>query len=171
MRKEKLQAIIEMSEEEHEYQQLVTYHKVRWLTLNDCVQRFTDLLPEIVNYFEQEAQNAANRPSEHAKLQEIHDGIVDPQFQLYLYFLQGRLPILANINTQLQKGNQDLFTSYRKKASFKNAFLEPILIQVDDGMQDGNIRTDVDDIDLESSQFKDQQYRVASSPMLNCIKS
>ena len=38
VRKEKLKAIIEMSEEEHEYHQLVTYHKVRWLSLNDCVQ-------------------------------------------------------------------------------------------------------------------------------------
>ena len=68
--KEKLQAIIEMSEEEHEYQQLVTYHEVRWLSLNDCVQRFTDLLPEIVHHFEQEAQNTANRPSERVKLRD-----------------------------------------------------------------------------------------------------
>ena len=41
--KEKLQLIVEISEEEHEYQQLITYHKVWWLSLNDCVQRFTDL--------------------------------------------------------------------------------------------------------------------------------
>ena len=50
VRKEKLQSIVEMS---NEYQQLVTYmyHKVRWLSLNDCVQRFVDLLPEIVCYY------------------------------------------------------------------------------------------------------------------------
>ena len=167
VRKEKLQVIIEMSEEEHEYQQLVTYHKVRWLSLNDCVQRFTDLLPEIVCYFEQEAQNTTNRPSERAKLQEIHDAVVDPEFQLYLYFLQGRLPILANINTQLQKSNQDLFTSYQKIASFKNAFLEPILNEVDNGMQDDNIRTDVDDIDYESSQFQQFQEQAISSGQLS----
>ena len=167
VRKEKLQAIIEMSEEEHEYQQLVTYHKVWWLSLNDCVQRFTDLLPEIVRYFEQEEQNTANRPSECAKLPEFHNGIVDPQFQLYLYFLQSRLPILASINTQLQKSNQDLFTSYQKIASFKNAFLEPILNQVDDGMQDGNIRTDIDDIDFESSQFQQFKEQAISSGQLS----
>ena len=68
VRKEKLKEIIELSEEEHEYNQLVAYHKVRWLSLNDCVQRFTDLIPEIVLYFEQEAQNTAVRTSERAKL-------------------------------------------------------------------------------------------------------
>ena len=116
--------------------------------INDCVQIFTDFLPEIVCYFEQEAQNTTNQPNEHAELQEIHDAVVDPEFQLYLYFFQGRLPVLANINTQLQKSNHD-FTSYQKIASFNNAFLEPILNQVHNGMQDGNIRTDVDDIDYE----------------------
>ena len=57
--KEKRKAIIELSEEEHEYNQLVAYHKVRWLVLNDCVQRCMDLIPEIVLYFEQEVQNTA----------------------------------------------------------------------------------------------------------------
>lgn len=78
-----------MSEEKHEYQHLVTYHKIRWLSLNDCVQRFTDLLPEIVCYFEQEvAQNTLNRPSECAKLQEIHDGLVDQNFSCTFTFFK-----------------------------------------------------------------------------------
>ena len=54
VRKEKLKALIDMSGDEQEYQQFVQYHRVRWLSLNDCVQRFTDLLPEIVHYFEHE---------------------------------------------------------------------------------------------------------------------
>ena len=54
VRKEKLKALIDMNGDEHEYQQLVQYHRVRWLSLKDCVQRFTDLLPEIVHYFEHE---------------------------------------------------------------------------------------------------------------------
>ena len=40
VRKEKLQSLVEMSDEVHEYQQLVTYHRVRWLSLNECVQMF-----------------------------------------------------------------------------------------------------------------------------------
>ena len=61
VRKEKLEVIIQMTEEDHEHFQLVTYHKVRWLSLNDCVQRFTDLLPEIVLYFEQENFTSTRR--------------------------------------------------------------------------------------------------------------
>ena len=49
VRREKLEALIEMATEEHEYYHLVAYHNVRWLSLNECVQRFTDLLPEIGN--------------------------------------------------------------------------------------------------------------------------
>ena len=156
VRKEKLKDLIEMSGEEHEYQQLVQYHRVRWLSLNDCVQRFSDLLPEIVQYFEHEAQNTTVRPSERAKLQEFYDELVEPSFQLYLYFLQGRLPLLASINTQLQKRNQDMFTVYQKIFSFKCAFLEPILHNTGNGshMRDDNIRTDIDGIDYQCSNFE-----------------
>ena len=113
VRKEKLKVLIKMNEEEHEYQQLVQYHKVSRLSLNDFVQQFTDLIPEIVQYFEQKAQNTAIRPSERTKLQEFRDKLVELMFQLYLYFLQGRLPLLANINVQLQKSEHDLFTAYK----------------------------------------------------------
>ena len=89
VRKEKLKDLTEISGEEHEYQQLVQYHRVRWLSLNDCVQRFSDILPEIVHYFEHGAHDTTIRPSEHAKLQEFYDELVEPSFQLYLYFLQG----------------------------------------------------------------------------------
>lgn len=169
VRKEKLTAIIEMSDNEHEYQQLVAYHRVRWLSLNDCVQRFTDLLPEIVSYFELQAHTTSIRLSERAKLQELYDGLVDPAFQLYLYFLRGRLPILASINTQLQKKDQDLFTSYQKIDGFKKTFLEPILHEVDDGMQEGNVRTesDVDNIDYDCKEFIKFKEQAISSGQLS----
>ena len=50
--------------------------------MNDCVQPFTDLLPEIVLYFEQEARNTAIRVSERNKLQEFYDELVDPILSL-----------------------------------------------------------------------------------------
>ena len=111
--------------------------------------------------------NTASRPSERAKLQEFHDELVEPTFQLYLYFLQGRLPLLANINVQLQKSNQDIFTAYQKIAGFKNAFLKPILNEVCVGMQEGNIRTDVDDIDYQSSYFQQFKEQSVSSGQLS----
>ena len=92
-------------------------------------------------------------------MQEFYDELVHPKFQLYLFFLSGRLPILASINMQLQKSEQDLFTAYQKITCFSRTFLEPILHNVESGMQDSNIRTDIDDIDYNNTtfqQFKDQ---------------
>ena len=97
MRKEKLQAIVELSDEVHEYQQLVTYHKIRWLSLSECVHRLVDLLPEIVCYFDEESHSTHNRPGERAKLRKMHEELVSAEFQLYLFFLNGQLPILAGI--------------------------------------------------------------------------
>ena len=76
VRREKLKAIIELSDEGHEYHQLVAYHRVRWLSLNVCAQRLADLLLEIVSYFELEAHNTSIRRSERANLQELYDEIV-----------------------------------------------------------------------------------------------
>ena len=64
VRREKVEDLIEMAAKEHEYYHLEAYHNVRWLSLNDCVQRFTDLLPEIIQYFNEESQNASIRSSE-----------------------------------------------------------------------------------------------------------
>ena len=64
---------------------MLAYHNVRWLSLNGCVQRFTDLLPEIVQYFDQESHSNSNRPSERSQMQEFYDELVQPEFQLYLF--------------------------------------------------------------------------------------
>ena len=86
------------------------HHRVQWLSLNNCVQRFVYLLPEIVIY--QEAHINVIQQSERAKMQDQHDHLVDRRFQLYLYFLQGHFPILSCYNTQLQKSKQDHFATY-----------------------------------------------------------
>ena len=114
--KEKLEVII----------QLVTYHKVRWLSLNDCVKRFTDLLPEIVLYFEQEAHNTSLQPGERSNMREFYDELVHPEFQLYL---SGRLPILASISYKHLSKTFLLLTK-----GFSRTFFEPILRNVESGM-------------------------------------
>ena len=62
--------------------------------------------------------------------------------------------MLASINTQLQKKNQDMYTVYQK--IFKCAFLEPILHNTGHGnhMRDDNVRTDIDEIDYQCSNFE-----------------
>ena len=87
---------------------------------------------------------------------------------MYLYFLQGRLPLLASINTQLQKSDQDLFTVYQKISSFKCAFLEPVLHNVGMGMKEDNIRSDIDEIDYQCcSQFQQFKEQSVSSGLLS----
>ena len=54
----------------------------------------------------------------------------------FTFFLSGNLPTLANINQQLQKSDLDLFTEYQKISCFSKVFVEPILHNVDIGMQD-----------------------------------
>ena len=53
-----------------------------------------------------------------------YDELVHPEFQLYLYFLQGKLPTLASINTQQQNSDQNLFTAYQKIVVFLMFFTE-----------------------------------------------
>ena len=139
----------------------MAYHRVTWLSLNVCVQRLADLLPEIVSYFELEAHITSIRRSE------LYDELVDPKFQLYLYFLQGRLPILPGINIQLQTKGQDPFTSYQKIAGFKKTFLEPILHEVEGSLHESNIRKNVDNIDYDCTQFDDFKDKVISSGQLS----
>lgn len=71
VRKEKLQALVEASSDEHDYYTLVTYHKVRWLSLNECVQRFTDLLPEICQFFEEESHKIFHFTLSHSHIDVI----------------------------------------------------------------------------------------------------
>ena len=120
-----------------------------------------------MSYFELESHNTSIRRSERANLQQLYDELVDPKFQLYLYFLQGRLPILADINIQLQTNGQDLYTSYQKIAGFKKTFLEPILHEVEGGLHESNIRKNVDNIDYDCTQFDDFKNKVISSGQLS----
>ena len=168
IRREKLASIIEMVTEEDEYYQLVTYHRVRWLSLNDCVQHFVDILPEIVRYFEEEAHNMLLRPAEHLKVQEFYDElVVHSEFQLSLYFLQGTLPTPAGINRQLQNPDQDLFTAYQKIGCFSRVFLEPLLLNVENVLRKENIRTDIDEIDYYITRFNQFKSQSVSSGQLS----
>ena len=58
-------------------------------------------------------------------------------------FLKGQLSILAGINIQLQKSNQDLFTTYQKIIKcFIQTLLEPVLVERDRGLTEENMGVD-----------------------------
>ena len=54
-----LKSIIELTEEK--FVKLVSYHKIRWLSLNECVRRLVQLHPILCAYFQQEVHDMANR--------------------------------------------------------------------------------------------------------------
>ena len=157
-----------MASEDHGYYRLVEYHKVRRLSLNDCVQRFKDLLPEIVRYFEGEAHNTSIRPGERSKMQEFHDELVHPEFHLYLLFLSGALPRLASINAQLQKSDLDLFTAYLKINWFFKVYL--FFAMLSTVYKKKNIRIDISDIDYDITEFQQCREQSIASGQLSCSR-
>ena len=79
---------------------LVSYHKIRWLSRNECVQRLVHLHPTLCSYFEQEAHDMANRRAVRTKCEDLKERLQDPKLLLYLFFLQAYLPLLSRINVQ-----------------------------------------------------------------------
>ena len=89
----------------------------------------------------------------------MHERLVSAEFQLYLFFLKGQLPILVGINIQLQNSNQDLFTTYQKIKCFMQTLLEPVLVARDMGLTEENLCVDVESIVYpgdELMQFREQ---------------
>lgn len=116
--------LLELTDPEHEFIGLVNYHKVRWLSLSDCVNRICQLLPSLVRFIEEEKIDMANRIAVRRKAEYLHEKVVDPLFALYIiFFLQPNLEILADINRQLQKANRSLYSTYCKIRAFKATLL------------------------------------------------
>ena len=97
-RRDKFMTLLQLTDPDHEYVALVQYHKIRWLSLSDCVNRVCNLLPSLVRYFDEEMRDTKNRIAVRKKAENLHARIEDPLFALYLYFLQPNLDILADIN-------------------------------------------------------------------------
>ena len=55
VRREEFHKLKELVELDSPHVSLVLYHKVRWLSLADCVERLTGLLPLLVRYFEEQS--------------------------------------------------------------------------------------------------------------------
>lgn len=81
-----------------DYISLMQYHKIRWLSLSDCVNRVCILLPHLVRYYEEKMNDMKNRLTVRKKARDLHDRVEEPLFALYLYFLQPILDILADSN-------------------------------------------------------------------------
>lgn len=102
-----LKKIMELKDEK--YVKLVTYHKVRWLSLSDCVARIVSLHSTLSQYFENEAVDRANRKAVQRKCKELYERLSDPTLVLYLFFLHAYLPVLSDVNVQCQRRNGLIF--------------------------------------------------------------
>ena len=72
-----------------------------------------------------------NRIAASRKAEILHTKLSDPEVALFLYyFLQPQLELLAQINKQLRKANQNtMYMTYGKiNAFFFRSFVHPILI-------------------------------------------
>jgi hypothetical protein len=137
-----LKSILELKGKK--YVKLVTYHKIRWLSLRDCVTRLVSLRPTLTEYFEQEANDRANRAVIRRNCNELYERLLDPTFLLYLFFLHAYLPIVHEVNVQCQRRNGLIFESYSKILTLIRTLMEGVALDItlhlDELTLDNNLR-------------------------------
>ena len=64
VRRDEFKKLKEIIDPDSPHVAIVQYHKVRWFSMSDCVSRLVQLLPLLVQYFEEQAEDTRNRPAE-----------------------------------------------------------------------------------------------------------
>ena len=123
-KKSKFEDLLHMHEK---YVNLIRYHRVRWLSLQACVERILELLPELLQFFEEGQHNMAYPKAERKRCEELYEALSNHEFLLYIHFLDGQLSMLSNINKQLQLNNQTLYETYRKIFMFMRLFVSSVV--------------------------------------------
>ena len=117
--------IMDLSEDK--FIKLISYHKIRWLSLNECVQRLVQLHTVLCTYLENESQDMSNRAVVRRKCVDLKERLQNPQNLLYLFFLKAYLPLLSQINVQCQKRNSMIYEVYSKIRTVVVTLLEPVV--------------------------------------------
>ena len=86
------------------------------------------LLPLLVQYFEEQAEDTHNHPPVQAKCRDLHARLSKPLFHLFLLFLDPQLTLLAKINKWLQSTQLTLNVVYCKIQALLKAFAAPIVL-------------------------------------------
>ena len=140
VRREEFRKLKELVEPNSPHICLVQYHRVRWLSLADCVERLTNLLPLLVRFFEEQANDRANSAGVRSKCKTLHERLSEPLFQLYLYFIGPQLDILSTLNKWLQHCEMSLHVVNSKIRALIKAFVEPIVVDSSKDISDANRR-------------------------------
>ena len=82
---------------------LIHYHKIRWTSYNECVQRVSMLYDSLQTYLLNASEDMANAISARRRCTDLHERFTNHQFILYLLFLKDSLPILAVANKCCQE--------------------------------------------------------------------
>lgn len=163
VRRDEFIALKEMVEPDSPFIAIVQYHKVRWLSLADCVGRLVKLLPLLVRYFVEQSCDTVNRAAVREKCRELHNRLSEPRFQLFIYFLLPQLEALAMINKWLQSPNPFINTVYSKIKALLSTFIEPVALDTTKSVCDSsNLRPISDAIPLFPGNDFQEHYA-------NCI--
>lgn len=128
VRRDEFQSLKALVEPSSPHIAIVQYHKVRWLSLADCVDRLVKLLSLLVRYFEEQELDTANRQAVRAKCGDLKNRLSSPKFQLYLFFLHPQSQELAKINKWLQTPNLPIHTVYSKIKTLLYVFVQPVAL-------------------------------------------
>ena len=124
----KLREICELNSEP--FVKLIEYHKVRWLSLEECIDRLHQLHDELGEYFESRSQDVDSRKSARDCCEDLYERLCDPSFNLYIAFLNFYLPMLGELNQLFQEENVTLLYAYKKILTTKKFLAEAVLIDV-----------------------------------------
>ena len=133
----------EMTDSDGVYMALVKYHKIRWLSLADCVRRLWTLLQPLVKYFREEKNDMKNQLKVRKLAAAIYEQIVKPEFHLFISFLKEPMCELSKINRHLQTRNQTIYTSCSRILALKRTFVNYLWDEKD--MEDDKVQTPVEE--------------------------
>ena len=122
-----LKMIAEVNNEE--FHMMVAFHKPRFISLQPVVAKVIELVESetLQNYFRHSIENARDA-SKRRELRQLETAATDTKFLLYVYFLGGCLPLLAEVNTKCQKRSALIWETYRELEKLIRVWIEPIVV-------------------------------------------
>ena len=88
-----------------------------------------------------QALDTSNRQEVRTKCRSLHSQLSEPRFQLFLFFLEPQLEILAKMNKWLQTSSLSLYEVYSKLKALLSTFVQPISLDITKSITDSaNVR-------------------------------
>ena len=122
-----LKMIAEVNNEE--FHMMVAFHKPRFISLQPVVAKVIELVESetLQDYFRHSIKNARDA-TKRRELRQLETAATDTKFLLYVYFLGGCLPLLAEVNTKCQKRSALIWETYRELEKLIRVWIEPIVV-------------------------------------------